>query len=247
MTYKSHTVLIVGATRGTGAALVKEMLAANHRVIAVGRTQASVEASELAEPKAIWISADSSHEGVAEQLLGQYEPDVVVLVGGAQPTVAPFQNMSWLQFSQTWENDTKMSFEWSKALLHAATDKPRLLISFSSGASLNGSPLSGGYAGAKRMQTFLAGYAQREANLMQRNLRFLSVIPTQLIEGTAIASQASQAYAQASGKTADQFMSQWPQPLTPERCAQAVVELIQEQPKEGVVFTISGSGLAQVA
>ena len=56
----------------------------------------------------------------------------------------------------------------------------------SSGAGLDGSPLSGGYAGAKRTQMFLARYLQREPNARGLGIRFVALAPRQLLAGTRI-------------------------------------------------------------
>jgi len=56
-----------------------------------------------------------------------------------------------------------MAFEFAKAALNLPLAQGAAFVSFSSGASLAGLPLSGGYAGAKRMQHFLVNYGPREA------------------------------------------------------------------------------------
>jgi hypothetical protein len=47
----------------------------------------------------------------------------------------------------------------------------------SSGAAIDGSPLSSGYAGAKRMEWFLADYAQKVSNAKELGIRFVAVLP----------------------------------------------------------------------
>ena len=64
----------------------------------------------------------------------------------------------------------------------------------SSGAAIGGSPLSGGYAGAKRTQMFLADYLQRHADLRGLGIRFVALAPRQLLAGTATGEAAAAAY-----------------------------------------------------
>ena len=51
------------------------------------------------------------------------------------------------------------------------------VIVISSGAALHGSPLSGGYAGAKATQRFITGYAQDEARRAGLDITFTAVLP----------------------------------------------------------------------
>ena len=55
----------------------------------------------------------------------------------------------------------------------------RVLIS-SSGAAIGGSPLSGGYAGAKRMLWFMADYANAVAAELDLGIRFQALVPQQM-------------------------------------------------------------------
>src|SRR5262249_54484291 len=63
------------------------------------------------------------------------------------------------------------------ALTRRPLPRGTMIISISSGAAIGGSPISGGYAGAKRMQMFLANYAQKESDRLGLDLRFLAVTP----------------------------------------------------------------------
>ena len=64
-----------------------------------------------------------------------------------------------------------------------------VVIAFSSGAAVNGSPLSGGYAGAKATIRFIASYAAAESGRNALGITFTSVLPQLTPEqvGTAIA------------------------------------------------------------
>ena len=51
---------------------------------------------------------------------------------------------------------------------------------------LNGSPLSGGYAGAKRMLWFMAKYANGVSEQKGLGIRFQAIVPLQIIGGTGV-------------------------------------------------------------
>ncbi|MFI8236484.1 hypothetical protein ACIF83_04355 [Streptomyces sp. NPDC085866] len=60
------------------------------------------------------------------------------------------------------------------------------VVIVSSGAALGGSPLSGGCAGAKRMQMFLADYLQYAADARDLGIRFVALVPRQVLVGAPI-------------------------------------------------------------
>ena len=94
----------------------------------------------------------------------------------------------------------------------------------SSGAAIEGSPLSGGYAGAKRMQWLLADYAQQLSTKRQLGIRFLAVLPSQLIEGTEIGSDAAATYGAVRGMSAADLLKRlWKVPLDVDKVAAAIV------------------------
>ena len=69
----------------------------------------------------------------------------------------PLHHQTWDTFSVNWETDVRIAFHWLReALLRPLRPGGRVVV-FSSGAALNvnGSPLSGGYAGAKATQRFI--------------------------------------------------------------------------------------------
>ncbi len=244
---KIRTAIIVGASRGTGLELSKQLAESGVDVIALGRSGGSLESLakgvEATERRLTMLKADGTDETVIASLLENMCPDLIVLAGGTQPQMAPVSQQSWDSFSASWNNDTKMSFLWSKALLNQNVSRPVTLVSLSSGASINGSPLSGGYAGAKRMQSFLMQYAQNEAN--QRNLpvSFVTIIPKQLLQGTKIAHAAASSYARLQGKTVAEFMAQWPKALTPNRAAQMIFKILTQSSIAGGVFCVNSEGV----
>ena len=64
--------------------------------------------------------------------------------------------------------------------------------------TVNGSPLSGGYAGAKATQRFITGYAQEEAKRAGLDITFTMVLP-QFAPTTGVGRAAVKAYAARAG------------------------------------------------
>ena len=98
------------------------------------------------------------------------------------------------------------------------------MIAFSSGAALFGSPLSGGYAGAKATIRFIAQYAADESQRGGLGIRFVSVLP-QLTPETELGAAAVAAYAAREGMDIPSFLATRGPSLTPEQAGQAVLDL----------------------
>jgi NAD(P)-dependent dehydrogenase (short-subunit alcohol dehydrogenase family) len=81
---------------------------------------------------------------VAWSLLDQHEPEILILVAGANPVMRPLQHQTWETFSVNWHTDVKIAFTWLReALLKPLRPGSRVVV-VSSGAAINGSPASGG-------------------------------------------------------------------------------------------------------
>lgn len=100
-------------------------------------------------------------------MLSETRPDVLVLNAGAKPPMGRLDRMAWHDFSATWEADVKAGFGWLRA-------------------ALNGSPLSGGYAGAKRMLWLMARYANGVSEQADLGIRFQVIVPQQMVGGTGV-------------------------------------------------------------
>jgi NAD(P)-dependent dehydrogenase (short-subunit alcohol dehydrogenase family) len=158
-----RTTVVVGASRGLGRGIARAFDEAGAPVVAVARTGPAL--AELAATGANIRSevADAADATVARSLLDRYEPEVLVLVAGANPVMRPLQHQTWETFSANWHADVKIAFTWLReALLKPLPPGSRVVV-VSSGAAINGSPASGGYAGSKATQRFIAAYAQDES------------------------------------------------------------------------------------
>src|SRR5260370_26890579 len=92
--------------------------------------------------------------------------------------------LSWADFTATWETDVKAGLYWLQAALNLPLKPGSRVLVESSGAAENGSPLSGGYAGAKRMLWFMAEYANKVAEQKRLGIRFQAIVPQQIIGRT---------------------------------------------------------------
>src|SRR5712692_6051969 len=148
------TTVVVGASRGLGRGIARAFAEAGAPVVAVARTGPAL--AELATTSANIRTevADAADATVAWSLLDQYEPEVLILVVGANPVMRPLQYQTWETFSVNWHTDVKIAFTWLReALLKPLPPGSRVVV-VSSGAAINGSPASGGYAGSKATQRF---------------------------------------------------------------------------------------------
>jgi NAD(P)-dependent dehydrogenase (short-subunit alcohol dehydrogenase family) len=110
----------------------------------------------------------------------------------------PLQHHTWETFSVNWQTDVRIAFHWLReALLKPLRPGSRVVV-VSSGAALAGSPLSGGYAGAKATQRFITEYAQDEATRTGLGITFTAVVP-RITSLTDLGRPAVQAYAARTG------------------------------------------------
>ena len=242
---RGKTAIVTGATSGVGKATVKALIAEGARVTAVARGAEGLDRLRSEVQNGLeTFRADASDPAIAERLLREFRPDLVVLAAGAAPHMAPLNEQTWESFSETWNSDTKAAFHFMKAAVTVPLRSGSTVVVVSSGAAITGSPLSGGYAGAKRMQWLLAQYAQQAADAKALHIRFLAVLPRQLIEGTKIGAAAAGAYGARQGISAANFMSRFEAPLDADKVAAAIVGALRGDVQQGVTaIGVTGRGV----
>jgi NADP-dependent 3-hydroxy acid dehydrogenase YdfG len=242
MNPKEQTALVVGASRGFGRGVVESLVTEGMTVTALARNREDLE--DLArETSAKIIVADATDEQATERILSETKPNLLVLSAGAHLDLRPLHEHTWETFSRQWEVDTKLTFLWVRAVLRAE-HSPRHVVVFGSGAALFGSPLSGGYAGAKKMNAFIAEYASGVASRAKRPIRFHCLIPP-MSQHTEFGATAARAYAKVAGQTFEEFVKQLPSPPTPANIGAAVVSLVADPEKwNQVSYRVSAKGLA---
>ena len=139
-----------------------------------------------------------------------------MLNAGTPPRMGPIDQLSWADFTAPWETDVKAGLYWMQAALNLPLKPGSRVLVGSSGAAQNGSPLSGGYAGAKRMLWFMARYANGVSEQKGLGIRFQAIVPQQMVGGTGTGDAGSHAYADAR---ASRRKRSWPD-LAP-RCRPA--------------------------
>jgi len=170
---------------------------------------------------------------------------VLVLNAGATPLPRPIQHHTWQTFSRNWDVDVQHAFNWTREALLAPLDPGSTVITVSSGAALRGSPLSGGYAGAKATIRFITAYAADESSRAGLGIRFGCVLP-QLTPATALGSAGVAAYAARQGVDVAGYLEAAGAPLTIEQAGAAITSLITEPGRDRGDYLLTSAGLTPV-
>jgi len=159
----------------------------------------------------------------------------------------PLHRHTWETFSSNWHTDVRQVFHWSREALLRPLAEGSVVIAFSSGAALRGSPLSGGYAGAKATIRFVSAYAADESQRAGLGIRFVSVLP-QLTPATGLGAAAVAAYARRAGTDVATYTENLGPALTPEHVGKAILDLIETPaPGEGAeAYLLTAGGLRPV-
>ena len=236
--------VVVGASRGFGRGIAEALVDAGAEVHAVARGDAS-ELVHATGGRARPIAADATDPEVAERVLRDVAPTIVVLNAGATPTPAPLSQHTWASFSTNWDTDVKLTFHWIRAVLERPLARGSVIVAMSSGAALRGSPLSGGYAGAKATIRFLVDYANGDAARAELGIRFVALLPAITPEG-GVGRPFVDAYARRQGRTVEAFLGG--PALTPATIGRAVVQIATERDLAGhAAFRVDSAGLAALA
>ena len=243
--------IVVGASRGFGRAITSRLAAEGAPVVAIARDAAAL--SELAGPGNGAIAAITAFPGDAVDpdlpttIYEKYAPTTLVLVAGAVPPIAPLHEQTWESFSVNWETDVHVTFNWLReALLRPLAPGSRVIV-FSSGAALAGSPMSGGYAGAKGTQRHITNYAAEESQRAGLGISFTSILP-KITPQTGVGLPGVLAYAARRGISEQEYVAQLGPPLTPRAVGEAVLELARADDADlASAYLLSGEGLAPLS
>jgi NAD(P)-dependent dehydrogenase (short-subunit alcohol dehydrogenase family) len=186
--------------------------------------------------------ADVAEASLPERLFARYGPQTVILNAGATPVMGPLKEQTWQDFSGNWEVDVQQVFNFVREALTAPMARGGVVVSFSSGAAVRGSPLSGGYAGAKATIKLLSAYAGSEAARASLGLRFVSLLP-QLTNATALGRTGVGAYAELAGLTPDAYVERSGFTLTSEDVAETVVKLATDDEYSAAAYLLTAKGL----
>jgi NAD(P)-dependent dehydrogenase (short-subunit alcohol dehydrogenase family) len=239
-------VVVIGGSRGVGRQIVEAAARNGARALAVARQQGPLWRLAQEVPGIEILSLDATEESAPSKVFDVLEPDILVLCAGAFPPAAPLHEQSWREFAVNWETDVKIAFHFCKAALSRPLPSGSSVILVSSGAALAGSPLTGGYAGAKRTQIFMANYSQKESDRLKLGLRFMALAP-RIIINTDLGKYAVSGYSRYLGISEADFIQGMASPPTSSGVATAAMELaINAHHSKGKVFVVSGKGLEAV-
>lgn len=237
-------ILVIGASSGVGRAAAVSLSALGARVVGAARNRERLERLRTSGAGEIETQVLDATDGAAvSQALAAVRPDHVVLTAGGHSRLALVNEHDWESFSMPWNQDVKMAFELGRAALELPLRPGSTVVIVSSGAGLGGSPLSGGYAGAKRMQMFLASYLERASKERALGLRFLALVPKQLIVDTETGETVSRTYAKLAGITQEKFMQRFETPLYAQGVADAIIGVLERKlAPEATLLAVTGKG-----
>ena len=238
-------MVVLGASRGVGRETVRRAFVEGACVLAVARGRDGLQQLADEMPGIQTLALDAAADHAPPRVFDTLCPDVMVVCGGAIPTPRPVHELSWDEFATTCETDVKMSFLFCGHALRTPLAPGSTVILISSGAGISGSPISGGYAGAKRMQMFMASYCQKESARLGLGIRFAALAPMRLMPETDLGKVAVEGYARYLGMKAVEFIECMTGRQSAADVAAAVVRIATEQVASGdTVFTVSAEGMS---
>lgn len=237
---------MIGGSRGVGRQIVEAGIGNGARVLAVARHEAPLRQLAQKVPGAEVLSLDATDEGAPSKVFDVMQPDILVLCAGAFPPAAPLHEQSWQEFAVNWETDVKIAFHFCRAALSRPLPADASVILISSGAALAGSPISGGYAGAKRTQLFIANYSQKESDRLGLGVRFMALAP-RIMPDTELGKHAVAGYSRYLRIPASDFVQSMTLPPTSSDVATGVIQLLRNPDEaKGRAFVVTGKGLEAV-
>jgi len=235
------TALVTGASRGFGRAIALALSKHGADVAGVARDHGRLE--ELRAHLGDTFTLVAADPVVAGQLLDRHRPRTLFLNAGAAPLTRPIHRQTWQTFSRNWEVDVQHVFNWTREALLLPLPPGSVVIAISSAAAVNGSPLSGGYAGAKAAIRFIASYAAGESGRNGLGIRFTSVLP-QLTPETGLGAVAVAAYATRQGVGIPAFLDRLGPVLTPEQVGAAIVDHVTGSVDDRDAYPLTATGLS---
>jgi NAD(P)-dependent dehydrogenase (short-subunit alcohol dehydrogenase family) len=236
-------LVVIGGSRGVGRSIVEAGVSQRARVLAVARNETSLRQLGQDIPGVEVLALDATQEQAPSEVFAAMQPDLLVISAGAFPPAAPLHELTWQEFAVNWESDVRIAFHFCKAALSRPLAPGASIVLISSGAALAGSPVSGGYAGAKRAQLFIANYSQKESDRLGLDLRFTALAP-RMMPGTELGKHAVAGYSRYLNTTPADFIRSMDSPPTAADVAAGVIEVFKDAGSaKGKVFVVSGKGL----
>ncbi len=246
---KNQIALVTGGSRGLGRAAVKALTMEGAHVWAIARDRKHLDILAQDVNGVQTICGDVTIPEVTMQTIRDVQPNILILSAGAIPTIAPIQEQTWEQFNGPWETDVKATFYFGREALLAPLASGSVVVILSSGAAFGGATLSGSYAGAKRTQWFMGQYLQQEADRLNLGIRFIVLVPQQVVAETDLGRAATSNYATRLGISDQQYLERMGTPfLTAEMVGQGIVTLLKDDTfRDSHVFGLTSQGIKVLA
>jgi NAD(P)-dependent dehydrogenase (short-subunit alcohol dehydrogenase family) len=237
---KNQRAIVTGGSSGLGLGVVESLVARGAKVMVVAR-----DAQRLAEIESrlgVTVAVgDVADRALASALLQEFRPTVLVLNAGAKPAMGALHEQSWEGFSTNWNSDVKAGFYWIQEAIRLPLARGSRVLISSSGAAVAGSPLSGGYGGAKRMLWIMASYANGVAAELDLGIRFQALVPQQMTAAGGVGRSGAEAYSRRKGVTTEQFLASFGKPLSANDFGEHVASILTDpQYAESPAFGIKG-------
>ena len=244
---KDKTAIVTGGSRGFGRGIVEALAAQDMQVYAIARNKERLATLQReTEGRVETIAANVTDAVAAAKIMQGIRPDVLILNAGASPLLRPVHLHTWESFSLNWETDVKGAFLWAREAMLLPLEPDSTVMITSSGAARQGSPASGGYAGAKAMQWMMARYFNEESQAQNLGLRFHTILP-KLTPETELGQAAVAAYAKRAGVSTEQFLEKMGPPLTPAMAGKAIVNILTKpEYSEQVAYMLTADGLQPI-
>lgn len=240
------TAVVTGASRGFGRATAVSLAAKGAHVVGVARNEALLDelSKELGDAFTAEV-ADVTDATVASRLLARHRPRTLVLNAGATPNAAPLRDQTWENLSLNWQTDVRQVFNFAHAALNLPLEPGSVVVSLSSGAALRGSPLSGGYAGAKAAIRFISAAAAWDGERTGAGIRFVALLP-QLTPDTDLGRKYTEIYADAEGLSVTAYVERGGGALAARDVGDGIADLATDDGYDAGAYLITKGGLAPV-
>lgn len=232
-TRRDAHVLVTGGSQGLGLAMAEAFLKRGAEVTVVARNAGRLEAA-----RAMGVSVvvgDATDADFMNDIVKETDPTLLVLNAGARLVLKPIDELDFEEFSINWNTDVKATLHGIQAAFNAPMRPGSRVLLMSSGVAMvlshprippDGSGLSGGCVGAKRMIWYMAHSANSTSRMRNLGIHFQALLPTQLMAGTEFGRSIAEAYAAPLDLSVDAYLAKvCGPPLRPAQVGEQVADI----------------------
>ena len=111
MDLEGMKVVVTGGSRGLGLGLVEALVRQGAQITVVARGADALQAVRDRLQVDV-MQADVTDEPSARDVLTRTRPDLLVLNAGSKPRMGSLDEISWEDFSASWNTDVKAGLHW---------------------------------------------------------------------------------------------------------------------------------------